>query len=305
MFKILETDRLILRQFTTEDAPFMLRILNEPSWLEFIGDRNVHTLEEAELYLVNGSLKSYGEHGFGFYMVMLKSNSICIGITGLAKRPYLKVPDIGFAFLPEYTGMGYALEASKAMLHYALETLGIREIEAFTSKDNVKSIQLLRKLGFHFEKIIVPESQELFLFSTSLDAETKQEIDELTAAFYSVFINTEGHKPDLPLLYHLCIANTTIIKNLTGQAEIYSLPDFIVPREKILSDGTLIDFSEHEEYSDTDIFGHIAQRWSHYKKMGVLNGVPFETCGTKSFQFIKTSGGWKISSVIWDDEKLL
>ena len=116
---VLETDRLTLRQFTIHDTDFIISLLNSPGWLEFIGDRNVKTQEQATDYLLNGPIKSYHENGFGLSLVELKHPQKPIGMCGLLKREYLEHPDIGFAFLPEYSGKGYAYEIAKATMDYA------------------------------------------------------------------------------------------------------------------------------------------------------------------------------------------
>ena len=166
---ILETERLILRKFTLDDAPFMLELLNSPTWLRFIGDRNVHTLAEAENYLKNGTLKSYAENGFGFYAVIEKSeisNQEPIGLCGLVKRETLPDIDIGFAFLPDLIGKGYGYEAASATLDYALNVLKIKRLVAIVNADNEKSIGLVKKIGMTFERMIThgSEEKELMLF---------------------------------------------------------------------------------------------------------------------------------------------
>src|SRR5688572_21540231 len=114
----LETQRLGLREFTRDDAVFIVELLNTPGWLQFIGDRNVKTKEQAIIYLENGPLKSYKENGFGSWMVELKEDKTPIGMCGILRRESLENPDIGFAFLPEYTGKGYAFEIASATLSY-------------------------------------------------------------------------------------------------------------------------------------------------------------------------------------------
>ena len=151
---VINTKRLILRKFTLKDAPFMLELLNTPDWLRFIGDRNVHTIEQTEQYLLNGYLKSYETHGFGFYAVMLKETEELIGICGLIKRDTLEDVDIGFAFLPQFMGKGFGFEAASATLHYALDTLKLKKIIAIVDPENVVSIALIKKIGLHFEKMI-------------------------------------------------------------------------------------------------------------------------------------------------------
>jgi RimJ/RimL family protein N-acetyltransferase len=162
----LETPRLRLRKFTFDDAPFIMRLVNEPSWLQFIGDRNVHSVPDAEQYLLNGTMRSYVDNGFGSGMVTLKATGEEIGMCGLFKRDYLEEVDLGFALLPEYTGKGYALEIAEATLRYARETLGFPRVAAFTAQDNYTSMKLLDKLGFKPAGTITLEGETLNLFKT-------------------------------------------------------------------------------------------------------------------------------------------
>lgn len=171
MKEILETKRLILRQFTLDDAPFILELLNTPTWLQFIGDRNVHSVEDAENYLLNGSIKSYAENGFGFYAVDEKAKTSdrtnqTIGMCGLIKRDTLPDIDIGFAFLPSLISKGFGFEIASAMLDYSLNVLRINRIIAIVNPDNEKSIGLIKKIGMQFEEMIKfgDDGKELMLF---------------------------------------------------------------------------------------------------------------------------------------------
>jgi RimJ/RimL family protein N-acetyltransferase len=163
---VIETERLILRKFTLKDAPFLLELVNTPAWLQFIGDRNVHTVEEAENYLRNGNLKSYVEHGFGFYLVAIKENKEAIGMCGLVKRDSLDDIDIGFAFLPNSIGKGYGYEAASATLDYALNILKLGRIIAIVDPQNTSSIALIKKIGLQYEKMVQLSHKdiELMLF---------------------------------------------------------------------------------------------------------------------------------------------
>lgn len=168
--KVLETDRLILRWMSTEDAEFILGLLNEPSWLRFIGDRGVRTLEQARNYILNGPRAMYARLGFGLYTVELKESGIPLGICGLIKRDFLDDVDVGFAFLPAYWGQGYAYEAASAVLIYAAEVLGLKRIVAITALDNHRSARLLEKLGLRFERMVKypDEDREVRLFAVEL-----------------------------------------------------------------------------------------------------------------------------------------
>ena len=110
--KVLETERLVLRHLAVSDGTFILELLNEPAWLQFIGDKHIRSLADAEAYVLNGPQKMYREHGFGLWLVELKENSAPLGICGLIKRPGLDDIDIGFAFLERHWGRGYAREAA-------------------------------------------------------------------------------------------------------------------------------------------------------------------------------------------------
>ena len=149
----LETERLDLRPFTTDDAPFVLTLLNEPSFLRFIGDKKVRNLEDARQYLLNGPIASYNVHGFGILLVELKDTNIPIGMCGLIKREELPVPDIGFAFIPDYWRQGFAFEAATAVMNDARARLKLTHILAIVNPDNESSIKLLERLGLKFERI--------------------------------------------------------------------------------------------------------------------------------------------------------
>ena len=164
---VIQTERLILRKFTLNDADFMLELLNTPAWLRFIGDRNVRTIEEAEQYLLNGNIRSYQEYGFGFYVVVIKETQKSIGICGIVKREGLEDVDIGFAFFQQFMGNGYGYEAASAVLNYALNDLKIKRIIAIVDPENAVSISLIKKIGLQFEKMVQLSQKdiELMLFS--------------------------------------------------------------------------------------------------------------------------------------------
>jgi len=152
--KILETDRLILRCLTTADAAFMLKLMNEPDFHRFVGDRGLRTTDDAATYLLEKILPSYARFGFGFYRVELKSDGSPIGMCGLVKRETLEWVDVGFAFLESFRGKGYAFESAKAVMDYGRNVFHLQRIVGVTAPDNQISIRLLEKLGLRFEKSI-------------------------------------------------------------------------------------------------------------------------------------------------------
>ena len=152
--KVLETDRLILRWMTTDDAPFILELVNEPSWMHFIGDRGVRTMEDARNYIRNGPIEMYARLGFGLYLTERKEDGAPIGICGLLKRDSLEDADIGFALVPRFWGNGYAYESASAVMAFGKQVLGLKRIVAVTSPGNDRSVRLLEKLGLRFERMI-------------------------------------------------------------------------------------------------------------------------------------------------------
>lgn len=151
---LFESKNLTLSKLEQGDAPFVLRLVNEPSWLRYIGDRGVRDIDDAKKYIVDGPQASYQTHGFGLYVVRLKTTGIAIGMCGLLQREYLDAPDIGFALLPEFSGQGYALEAAMATMEYGKNTLNISQIVAITDHDNHRSIKLLQKLGLRYKMMV-------------------------------------------------------------------------------------------------------------------------------------------------------
>ena len=166
--RALETARLALTRLSARDAEFIHGQLNEPSFLRFIGDRGVHSVEDAHRYINDGPIAMYARYGFGLLRVGLKGDDTPIGICGVLKRDSLPEPDLGFSLLPAYWSKGYAFEAANAVMHEAHGTLGLKRILAITSQDNESSIKLLGKLGFRFEQLIRlgEDTNELRLFAS-------------------------------------------------------------------------------------------------------------------------------------------
>lgn len=142
------TPRLVIRELTLDDAPFIVSLLNDPSFIRNIGDRGVRTEADARDYLAAGPFVSYAQHGFGLCAVALAATDQPIGICGLLQRGELPGPDLGFAFLSEYRAQGYAFEAASAVKADAHARLGIRTLRAIVNPENTASIRLLEKLGF-------------------------------------------------------------------------------------------------------------------------------------------------------------
>ncbi len=166
---VLATSRLELRSQTEADAAFILALVNDPLWLRYIGDRGVRTLDDARRYIREGALKMYNEHGFGLYLVVLRETRTPVGICGLVRREGLDDVDLGFAFVPEFRGKGYAREAAEATVAYARDVLGLRRIVAIAAPDNAASLKLLKGLGFTLERPLnLPDGDMVHLLSRHL-----------------------------------------------------------------------------------------------------------------------------------------
>jgi len=167
---ILETERLHLRQLSSEDAEFILELLNEPSFMRNIGDRGVRTIEGANSYILNGPIASYAKNGFGLYLVKLKETAESIGMCGLIKRDTLEDVDIGYAYLPRFWSKGYAVEAAQAVKEYAKSVIGLHRMVAIVDPENAGSIRVLEKIGLQFERMVrlSEDDIELKLFGANI-----------------------------------------------------------------------------------------------------------------------------------------
>ena len=167
---VLETERLLIRQLNAADAGFILELLNDPFFIQNIGDRNVRTLEDARAYILNGPVVSYAKNGFGLSLVILKETGESIGMCGLIKRDALEDVDIGYAFLPRYWSKGYAIESTLGMKAYAKDVIQLRRLVGIVDPANEGSIRVLEKTGLTYEKMIKlsEDDIELKLFSINL-----------------------------------------------------------------------------------------------------------------------------------------
>ena len=164
---VTQTERLRVRWLNADDSAFIFSLVNQPSWIQYIGDKGVKTLQDAIRYIENGPVAMYKRAGFGLYLVELAKTGEPIGICGLIKREALEDVDLGFAFLPAFWRKGYAFESAAAVMCYGRNVLGLRRIVAILSQDNHRSSKLLEKLGFCFEGMVRLQSndEELKLYA--------------------------------------------------------------------------------------------------------------------------------------------
>jgi RimJ/RimL family protein N-acetyltransferase len=151
---VIRSERLELREFDLGDDEFVLRLLNDPAFLRFIGDKGVRTLADARAYITKGPMQSYRRHGYGLYLVSLRSDGTPIGMCGLVKREGLVDADVGFAFLPQFHSRGYASESAAAVLDYGRRRLELTRIVAIAAPDNQASIAVLERIGLKYECLV-------------------------------------------------------------------------------------------------------------------------------------------------------
>ncbi|PUZ23805.1 Protein N-acetyltransferase, RimJ/RimL family [Chitinophaga costaii] len=171
----IDTPRLALRRFVLTDDVFIHRLLNTPTWIQFIGDRHITDLTAAQNYLQNVPFQSYQAYGYGPWLVYGKQEKMPIGMCGFFRRPFLVAPDVGFAFLPAFEGQGFAREALTACMDYARSILGFPQLYAFTFPANERCIRLLERTGFRYQELIhLPsEVKPMMLFTATFPLSSK------------------------------------------------------------------------------------------------------------------------------------
>lgn len=167
---IFETERLILKPTGVEDAEFIFQLVNSPKWIQYIGDRNVNSIEEAATYIQNRMLPQLERLGFSNYTLIRKSDQAKMGTCGIYSRDGMQDLDIGFAFLPQFEKQGFAYEAASKLVMEAKQTFHLKSLTAFTTKDNFSSQNLLEKLGMKNAGFIrIPnDDEELVLYKIKL-----------------------------------------------------------------------------------------------------------------------------------------
>jgi RimJ/RimL family protein N-acetyltransferase len=168
--KILETERLYLRTIEPEDAAFYHELINDPTWLEYIGDKGIYSVEAARAAIIAGPCAMQAKLGFSLYLMERRSDGKPLGMCGLIKRDWLPEVDIGYAIRPAYSGQGYTYEAAAAVLVHAREQLHLPQLLGITAPANAKSIALLAKLGMTFieHKALPPENRPTNIYGMAL-----------------------------------------------------------------------------------------------------------------------------------------
>ena len=169
---VIETQRMRLRRLTADDAPFMMRLMNDPAYIEHIGDRGVGTMEKMAAYITDVIGASYEAFGYGIYLALARDDGRPVGMAGLVNRPTLEHVDIGFAFARDSWDQGLATEAGLAVIEHAARDFGLRRLVGVVSPANGASIRVLEKLGFRFEGMVclTPEDDPIRLYGRDIAA---------------------------------------------------------------------------------------------------------------------------------------
>ncbi|MBT2445501.1 GNAT family N-acetyltransferase [Streptomyces sp. ISL-36] len=214
-------------------------------------------------------------------------------------------------------GRGLVTRACRVLIDWAFRERGMSRVEWWVSAGNTRSIEAARRLGMTRDGVLrqrypyrgVRHDSEVWSvlseeWPTPEDVSrsgVQAELDRLMRVFVGAFTNVGDIRPDLGVIRDVFIPQGRIIANVGDEPVIYDLDAFIEPRQKMLTDGTLTEFSEWEVAERTEIVGSIAHRFSEYHKSGFHRGEWFEGAGHKTTQFVRTPSGWRMASLAWDD----
>ncbi|MFF2701143.1 GNAT family N-acetyltransferase [Streptomyces cyaneofuscatus] len=227
------------------------------------------------------------------------------------------VGEVGCWLEPAGEGQGLAARACRALIDRAFSHHGMSRVEGRAASGNAPGIALARRLGMRRDGVLRRHSvhqggrRDIEVWSVlaeewpatggTSEAAVRAELDRLMGVFVGAFTNTGGRRPDLGVIRDVFVPEGRIIANVGDEPVIHDLDGFIAPRQKMLTDGTLTEFSEWEVAERTEVFGSIAHRFSEYRKSGYHRGEWFEGGGHKTTQFLRTPAGWRMSSLAWDD----
>ena len=149
---ILQSERLLFREFTTDDAQLIYTLNSDPEVIKYVHEEPITDLNTALSNITNRILPQYTQYGYGRWAVYLKNTNEFIGWCGLKYRPERKETDLGYRFLRSTWGKGYATEAATASLKYGFEELQLLSISAMVHIENLASLKVLEKCGMQFSK---------------------------------------------------------------------------------------------------------------------------------------------------------
>lgn len=149
MHIILQTPRLILRQFTEADAHLILSLNRDPEIVKYLHEPSLTTVEQAEKILQDIILPQY-KNNLGRWAIHTKENTDFIGWCGLKYRPELDEIDLGYRLMQKTWGKGFATEAAQHSLEHGFNKLNLKLITGRAHIENLASIKVLEKIGMDF-----------------------------------------------------------------------------------------------------------------------------------------------------------
>jgi RimJ/RimL family protein N-acetyltransferase len=309
---VLTTERLRLRWFQDDDAAWLCRLLNEPSWLLNIGDRGVRDVAGAVAYVRERLEAGYWRDGFGFWLVERRGDGERLGMCGLTQRDSLPEPDLGFAFLPEFHGRGYAREAAAACLRYADRVLGLCTVLATTAMHNVRSAHLLRHLGMREDPLathpgdpgdtgpamrFVWRAAAVPATAAAPDAAAIEAIEERLRRFAAALAQRTDEAAWLPSLPRWCLADAQF-RRVAGDGWVAEdLRTFV--RRKAAGWPQWSESAGCEVSHRTEVGADVASRWSRWRWQGKS---PTDCLGTLACHLVRTARGWQFAAVTWQQD---
>lgn len=316
----IRTDRLILRAHRIEDLDDLVSFHGDPEVIRFVPwplrDRAA-TEAALRIKLDQAHLLEPGQ-----WLVLAVEERTTATVIGEVLLKWTSASDhqgeIGFAFGREFHGHGYATEAASAMLNVGFNEVGLHRISAVCIQENEDSARLLQRLGFSQQGRLVDNvlfkgqwaTQLLFALTEdqwrSDDGPTSNDVGQILAlvrCFFTAFTSGDGTSARLAALRAAMLADAVIVRTCGQLPAVYDVESFIAPRQTLLTDGSLVDFSERATTGRVDVFGDIAHWFGRYTKDGLFHGQPYPGGGMKSMQFVRTGDGWRISAAAWDDER--
>lgn len=290
--KVLETERLTLRWFDEGDAAFILALVNDPDWLTNIGDRNVHSLDDARRFIADRLAASYWDKGHGLWAMERREDGALVGMCGLIDRDTLPEIDVGYALAPAFRRQGYAREAASACLAYARDVLARPRVLAIVSPANAPSRALLESLGMRVEDT----APETVRYTWSPDRAPPDDIEALVRRFFAAFSN-RGKLATIAAVPSMFVRGAMV--TITAPLSLMDVRTFLAPRAVLLQSGALVDFEEEATIRELSIHGDLASVFVDYRSAGRREGAPFEAGGTKHFQIVQTPRGPRIASLAW------
>ena len=151
---ILETDRLLLREYVEEDAEAFFKLNSDPEVLRFVPDKRLLNVEQARQILIDHPIADYRKYGFGRGACILKSTGEQIGLAGLKYLEELGEVDVAFRLMPNHWGQGLATEAALASVRLGFADLGLKRIIGLVMPKNVASVRVLEKTGLRYAETV-------------------------------------------------------------------------------------------------------------------------------------------------------